>query len=163
MRNARGWMTQRIEASEDLVLLSIWASRQEAASRGMASSGQASLNQVNAGLEALERELNAILRDLTTLPRFGRREQRVLQMSLLVFVDQTTSNILRESNKNMTEFAAGTQPICSSSLQKLKAAVSLWDDLITQRRADQLINVAWEVVRMMGSAALGVLAARLLL
>lgn len=46
-----------------------------------------------------------------------RREQRVLQMSLMTFVDQTMPNMLREATENMTESAAGPQPICSSSFR----------------------------------------------
>jgi hypothetical protein len=126
MRNANGWMVQRIQASEHSVLMSVWASRQEAAGRGMAFSGQASSNQVVAGLDALQREMDAILRDLTTLPRFGYREQRVLMTSLVAFVEQTTSNVLAEGTKDMPAGVVSVaQSICSSSLQRLKAGVAL--------------------------------------
>ena len=164
MRNASGWMARRFEASEHSVLMSVWASRQEAAGRGMAFSGMTSVNQVVVGLDSLQRELDAILRELTSLPRFGYREQRLLRTSLVAFVERTASNILTEGTKGMPGgVASAAQSVCSSSLQKLKANVSLWDDLITQRRVDQVMAVLWEAVRMIGSAALGVLAARLLI
>jgi hypothetical protein len=162
MKNVSGWMTHRTDASEYAVLSSMRASRDAAIRRGMGSSEMAALSEADVGLDTLRGELDALLRDLATLPRLGPREQRLLRVGLMSFVDRTVASVLRESGKDMGEYAPGAQVACTIALHRLRANVSLWDDLTTQRRADQLSSIAWEVVRMVGSATLGAVVARLL-
>lgn len=162
MKDAQAWIALRMAFAEQSAQLEILKAIDEATSRGMALSGSRRFSQVHAGLETIQQELDAILKDVSLLPRLGCREQKALRIGLMAFVTQTYASVVNEASEAVPGITEGLQSVSSGTLQRLQAAIVLWDDLMTQRRHDQLIGIAWDVVRMAISAALGVPATLLL-
>jgi len=159
MTNVKKWLKLACGAAEHRVRMAVWTTRQETASRGMAFSGMSYDSQVRAGLGVLRVEVEELLRSASRLPRLSPKNQRYIADHVAEFVESAYQNVLAEASTSVDKGLA-----CKLAQQYeqpklgILGSIVLWGEIESQRRADQVWAVIWDVVRMTLSAAAGALA-----
>ena len=125
----------------------------------MAFSGMSYDSQVRAGLGVLRVEVEELLRSASRLPRLSPKNQRYIADHVAEFVESAYQNVLAEASTSVDKGLA-----CKLAQQYeqpklgILGSIVLWGEIESQRRADQVWAVIWDVVRMTLSAAAGALA-----
>jgi hypothetical protein len=139
--------------------MAVWTKRQETASNATVLTGYAYDSQVRAGLGVLQVEVEELLRSTSRLPRLSPKNQCYIADHVAEFVESAYQNVLAEAS---TSFDKGLACKLAQQYEPLKlgilGSIVLWGEIESQRRADQVWAVIWDVVRMTLSAAAGALA-----
>lgn len=159
MTSVNKWLELVCGAAEHRVRMAVWTKGQETASNATVLHGYVYDSQVRAGLGVLRVETEELLSSASRLPRLSAKDQRYIADHVTEFVESAYQNVLAEASKS---FDKGLACRLAQQYEQLKlgilGSVVLWGEIESQRHADQVWAVIWDVVRMTLSAALGALA-----
>jgi hypothetical protein len=153
------WLELACGAAEHRVRMAVWTKREETASNATVLTGYAYDSQVRAGLGVLQVEVEELLRDASRLPRLSVGNRYYIADHMTKFIENAYQNVLAGA---LPSAGKGVASNLAQQYEQLKlgilGSVVLWGEIESQRRADQVWAVIWDVVRMTLSAALGALA-----
>lgn len=158
MTSVKKWLELACGAAEHRVRMAVWTKRQETASSCVIS-GMAYDGQVRAGLGVLQIEVEGLLSSASRLPRLSARNQRHIADHMTEFVENVYQEVLTGASTSLGKSMENNlAPQYEQPKRGILGSVVLWGEIESQRRADQVWAVIWDVVRMTLSAAVGALA-----